>query len=75
MNNQYKPPTITLTPDQKQTVDDTLRLLQDLGPEIEKAQSCGIECAGHEQLRNHLHELMTNVKRHFSGPSKDPTVY
>jgi hypothetical protein len=73
-NNTYVPPEVKLSDDEKRTVDNTLRLLADIGPIIQKAQSCGIECSGHETLRNHLHELMTNVKKEF-GQFTEPQVY
>lgn len=74
MDNPASTVQIKLTPDQVQLADNTIRMLQDIGPLIQKAQLCGIECSGHESLRNHLLTITGNLKTEF-GTFTEPQVY
>ena len=72
VNHSYSPPTVELSAEQRQQVDDALRTLQDLKPVLEKVSACGVDCSGYDALRTEMRHRLEAVKLHFG--IRDPAI-
>lgn len=47
---------------------DAQRLLHDLQPYLDKAESCGVDCSGYRGLSEQFSTMLTSIEREFMTP-------
>jgi hypothetical protein len=62
--------TITLTPDQAQTLRQAQKMLHDILPDIDGLENCGVDCQQLRAQNQAIRDQITALQTNFGGVTK-----